>query len=193
MRETQQLNAKQMAFVAYYAATPNATDAAIAAGYSKNSASQQATRLLAHEGVQRELQARRTAVLAKLEVTEERALQELAAIAFSNLKAYTKWSKDGPVEVMDSDDIPDRLAAAIDSITEKTLKTTNKDGSREYTITTRKVKLYPKLPALQLVCEYLGMTDSMAPKLTFYLDTGIKRNRPAQDAIDVTPDPEPDS
>ena len=46
--------------------------------------------------------------------------------------------------------------------------------------------MYPKLPALQLISEYQGLTDSMAPKVTVHLITGIDRTPPA---IDVTPEP----
>ena len=86
--------------------------------------------------------------------------------------------------VMDSDDIPDELAAAVESITEKVNKSSNKDGTRIYTNINRTIKLYAKLPALQLICEYLGMTDSMAPKLTVKLVTGIVRTPPALPAAE---------
>jgi len=49
------------------------------------------------------------------------------------------------------------------------------DGSRLYTRSQRKVKLYNKLDALKILAEYLGVTESMAPKVTVYLKTGINR------------------
>ena len=143
---------------------------------------------LRDEGVKKALQARTTAALAKIEVNEERTLQELAAIAFSNIKDYLEWDKDGDLVVKDSADIPDALAAAIESIEEQTIESKNKDGSRIYIRTKRKIKLYPKLPALQLVSEYLGLTDSLAPKITVRLITGIVRDPPAI-TVEAEPDP----
>ena len=142
--------------------------------------------MLKHDGVAEALQARASTALARLEVTEERTMQELAAVAFSNIKDYLKWDKDGDLVVKDSADIPDALAAAIESIEEQVKESKNKDGSRLYIRTKRKIKLYPKLPALQLISEYQGLKDSMAPKVTVHLITGIDRTPPA---IDVTPEP----
>jgi hypothetical protein len=117
-------------------------------------------------------------------------MQELAAVGFSNIKDYLEWDKDKGLIVKDSADIPDVLAAAIESIEEQTLESTNKDGSRIYIRTKRKIKLYPKLPALQLISEYQGLTDSMAPKLTVRLITGINRTplpKPEPVAVEAEP------
>ena len=95
-----------------------------------------------------------------------------------------------------SDQIPDELAACIESVTEKVNKSENKDGTRKYVNINRTIKLYGKLPALQLICEYLGMTDSLAPKLTVKLITGITRTPPAlpaSEAVTVEAEPSDDS
>ena len=183
---TSKLTPKQELFVREYLVDRNATQAAIRAGYSEKSAHDQGSRLLKHVEVQAALRARGAEALARLEVTEERTMQELAAVAFSNIKDYLKWDKDGDLVVKDSADIPDALAAAIESVEEQVIESKNKDGSRSYIRTKRKIKLYPKLPALQLISEYQGLTDSMAPKVTVHLITGIDRTPPA---IDVTPVP----
>ncbi len=52
------------------------------------------------------------------------------------------------------------------------------DGGRLYTRSQRKVKIYNKLDALKILAEYLGVTESMAPKVTVYLKTGINRKLP---------------
>jgi phage terminase small subunit len=181
------LNPKQLAFLEAYLVKPNATQAAIKAGYSRKSARQTGARLCAHPAIKEALRSRRKSALAKLEVTEERALQELASIAFSNLDDFLEWDSEGDLVVRDKAEIPRELLAALESIEEQVMDTKNKDGSRLYTRTKRKVKLYPKLPALQTICEYLGMTDSMAPKLKVYLETGIKRSQEPE-PIDVTPE-----
>jgi len=134
------------------------------------------------------IRARGAAALARMEVSEDMVLQELAAVAFSNIEDFVEWDKDaGALVVKSSAEIPRHLAAAIESIDEQVMESTNKDGSRLYTRSKRKVKLYSKLEALKLLAEYLGLTESMAPKVTVHLVTGIKREPPA---IDVEAEPE---
>ena len=185
----QELNARQQAFVREYAKEPNAKAAAIKAGYSKATARQIGSRLLTRVDIKSAIRARTTAALARLEVTEDMVLQELAAIAFSNIEDYVEWDKDaGALVVKSSAEIPRALAAAIESVDEQVMESQNKDGTRFYTRTKRKVKLYPKLEALKLIAEYLGLTESMAPKVTVHLVTGINRD-PAPPAITVEPEP----
>ena len=173
----QTLTKKQRAFCEAYALDANGTQAAIAAGYSKTSAATTSSRLLKHPKVMSMLQARRGAALARLEVTEDMVLQELAAVAFSNIEDYVTWdAAAGALVVRPSVEIPRHLQAAIESIDEKVLESQNKDGTRLYTRTVRKVKLYSKLDALKTLAEYLGLTDSMAPKVAVYIRTGIERD-----------------
>lgn len=183
-----ELNARQSAFVEAFSLKPNATAAAIAAGYSPKSARQQGTLLRANPAVIEALRVRRREALQRLEVTEDMVLQELAAVAFSNLDDFLEWDESaGSLAVKPSADIPRHLLAALESVEDQTLTSTNKDGSREYQRHKQRVKLYPKLPALQLLAEYLGLTDSMAPKVTVYLKTGITRQAPP--AVTITPEP----
>ena len=189
-----ELTPRQERFVEEYLVDRNATAAAVRAGYSKKSASQIASHLLVDVKVQENIRARGAAALAKIEVTEERTLQEVSAVGFSNIKDFLEWDKDRGLVVKDSKDIPDVLASAIESIEDQTLTTTNKDGTRTYTRHKLKVKLYPKLPALQLISEYIGLTDSMAPKVTVHLITGIDRTplplpEPEPEAVTVEAEP----
>jgi phage terminase small subunit len=172
----QALTPKQATFLVEYRKDRNATQAAIRAGYSAHSARQTGSRLLALEAVQVALRAKRSEALASLEVTEDRLLQELAAIAFSNIRTYCRWTEDGQLEVIASEDIPGELAAAIESVEEQTFTTSNKDGSKDYTRVKRKVKLYSKMDALKLLAEYMGLSNELAPKVLVYLKTGIDRS-----------------
>jgi phage terminase small subunit len=184
------LNTRQQAFVDAFSLTANATQAAITAGYSPKSARQQGTFLRAYPPVIAALQARRTAALERLEVTEDLVLAELAAIAFSNLDDFVEWSEEaGSLVVKPSADIPRHLLAALESVTDESTTTTNKDDTRSYTRHKQRVKLYPKLPALQLLADYLGLTDTMTPKVTVYLKTGIDRTAPTPPAITIEPEP----
>ena len=190
-----QLSDKQQRFIEEYPKDSNATQAAIRAGYSNKTARQQGSRLLTRVDIKSALRARQAATLARMEVTEDLVLQELAAIAFSNIEDYVTWDAEaGELKVKASAEIPRALAAAIESIDEQVLESRNKDGSRIYIRTKRKVRLYNKLDALKTLADYLGMSDSMAPKLTIKLVTGIVRTPPAlpakeEEAITVEAEP----
>ena len=183
----QELNARQSAFVEEYGKDHNATQACIRAGYSKKTARQAGSRLLTLSSVKSAIRARGAAALARMEVTEDMVLQELAAIAFSNIEDFVTWDKDvGALVVKPSAEIPRHLQAAIAEVDEQVLKSENKDGSRTYERTKRKVKLYNKLEALKVLAEYLGVTDSMAPKVAVFIKTGIDRT-PEPATIEAEP------
>ena len=78
---------------AYLANGFNGLQAALSAGYSPNGAGQQAARLLKNVKVSAEISKRSQGVLAKLELTADRVLEELAKIAYfnaSDIKASDK-------------------------------------------------------------------------------------------------------
>jgi len=185
----QELNARQQAFVREYAKEPNAKAAAIKAGYSEKTARQIGSRLLTRVDIKSAIRARGAAALARLEVTEEMVLQELAAVAFSNIKRFTRWTSDGELVVLDSAEIPDALACAIESVEEQTLTSTNKDGTRTYERVKRRVKLYSKLDALGKLADYLGLTDTMTPRVVVHVVTGIKRELPEPKAVTIEAEP----
>ena len=78
------LTDKQKRFVDEYLVDLNATAAAKRAGYSEKSASRIAIELLNKTHVSAEIQKRQAKLRGKLEITQERVLEELAAIAFAN-------------------------------------------------------------------------------------------------------------
>lgn len=76
------LTEKQKRFVSEYLVDLNASAAAKRAGYSEKTACEQGSRLLANVKVQEEIQKRQVKLQGKLEITQERVLEELAAIGF---------------------------------------------------------------------------------------------------------------
>lgn len=79
------------------------------------------------------------------EASIERVLQELAAIAFSDLRDYGFWKNDA-FTLFDSEDIPDELAGVISAI-----KRVGKLGIE--------LKLWPKTEALKILAKYHGMDN----------------------------------
>lgn len=99
-----ELNLKQKAFVeAYLSNGQNATQAAIAAGYSAKTAYQQGSRLLSHVEVSSEIIRRTTKVVNKLEVTAERILQERARLAFYDPTKLTGIQTLEDIQNLDED------------------------------------------------------------------------------------------
>ena len=89
------LTPKQRRFVNEYLIDLNATQAAIRAGYSKKTAQQIGAENLSKPVIQAEIQKRQTKLQNKLEITQERVLQELASIAFANGADFAKVVNTG--------------------------------------------------------------------------------------------------
>lgn len=155
------LTAKQQRFVDEYLKDLNATQAAIRAGYSKNTADQQASRLLTNVKVRAYLAERQDDRSKRTEITQDMVLRELAKIGFSDIRKVVRWGEtqvrmvdgdEGEAEDMvpyhglaliDSTEVDDATAAAIAEVSQ------GRDGL--------KVKLHDKKGALVDIGRHLGM------------------------------------
>lgn len=88
INEASGLSDKQEAFCRAYILDFNATQAAITAGYAKAGAHVQGSRLLSNVKVQKFLAELQKPVLQKFEITQERIMQEVASLAFSNVMDF---------------------------------------------------------------------------------------------------------
>lgn len=143
---------KQKTFCEEYLIDLNATQAAIRAGYSVATASEQASRLLGNVNVQREIERLKAERSRRTGITADRVLQELARIGFVN-----------PMDVIDPDDATVHAnanaddMAAIASVKVKVIPGKNGDDGFE-----REVRLHDKVKALELMGKHLGMfTDKV--------------------------------
>ncbi len=107
-----ELTPKQERFVAEYLIDLNATQAAVRAGYSARTAASQGARLLKHGGVARAVQAAQQARAVRTEITQDRVLQELARIAFFDIRRL--YRADGSMK--DPCELDADTAAALASI-----------------------------------------------------------------------------
>jgi phage terminase small subunit len=158
------LTAKQKKFADEYLIDLNATQAAIRAGYSVKTANEQGARLLAKVSVQAYIQLRMKDRSRRTEITQDRVLQELAAIGFAKAvdvarvvrRQGTEPILDAEgnetgvrsyeyqtVEIVDTDQVPDDTQIAIASI--------KRD---KYGI---EVKMHDKVKALELMGKHLGI------------------------------------
>lgn len=137
------LTIKQRRFCEEYIKDSNATAAALRAGYSNRRASEIGYQLLQKTTVSAEV-ARMQSDLSEATGIEVQALvQELAKVAFSNVADILE---PGTLELKSLDQLTEAQRAAIQEISE----TTGKHG------TTRKVKLHPKLAAIDMLMKHFG-------------------------------------
>ena len=176
--------------MAEYLVDLNATQATIRAGYSKRTAQTQSSRLLSNvmvsaavsKGKAKQLEkcesnvgeavakgAART--LRKLEVTQERVLREVAALAFSSVK-----------ELVDADDklLPisqwsREAAAAVSSVEIAKRHLVAGDGVREDVV---KIRLWDKTRSLGDLMKHLGLlVDRVDVRVDVEVAKGLQRGR----------------
>lgn len=147
------LSEKQKRFVSEYLIDLNATQAAIRAGYSKNSASVQASRLLTNAKVQEELSKQQSKVAERLEITKERIVDELAKIGFANMQDYMRAGPDGD-PYLDFSGLTRDQAAALSEVTVEDFKDGRGEDARD--VRRVKFKLHDKKGALVDLAKMLG-------------------------------------
>src|SRR5687767_9248833 len=110
------LTAKRKLFVDHYLIHGNATQAAIAAGYSKASAASIGSELLAMPNVRAAIEARQAERAAQLRVTAHRAFEELSRLAFFDTADFVHQGPDGALR-FDFSKLTREQAAAIANVT----------------------------------------------------------------------------
>lgn len=140
------LTMKQKRFVEEYLVDLNATQAAIRAGYSVQTANEQGSQNLAKLSIQSAIAIKMAERSRRTGINQDRVIMELAKIAFLN-----------PTDVIDMDEATVKGeanrddTACIASVKVKIIPT--EDGN----ITEREVKTYDKIKALELLGKHLGM------------------------------------
>ena len=145
---------KQQRFCDEYLIDLNATQAAIRAGYSSNTANEQGARLLAKVSVQNYIQERKQDRIERTEITQDMVLNELANIAFSNIADYVKVVEKEAV--IDGKKIKYKTvdATLTDNLSEEQKKALSviKEGKNGL-----EIKMNDKVRALELLGKHLGM------------------------------------
>ena len=130
----------------------NPRDAAIRAGYAVASAPTQASLLLDKDHIKDYINELLGDVKARTGVTEDKVINELANIAFANLKDYEKAiARGGLANLLKT--ISHQEASAISSLVETTKTTKNGDYSHV------RIKLADKLRALEMLGRHLRMFE----------------------------------
>lgn len=138
------LSEKQALFVKEYIIDFNGTRAAIAAGYSEDSAQQIASENLSkhviQEAIQTELEKRKK----RVEVNQDFVLEQLAKIAGADIKDFIKYDGDGNITFKPYDDVDGQMISEISN-------TATAHGK------SKRVKLHDKMKALELLGKHFGM------------------------------------
>ena len=148
MIKQRKLTKQQQNFVDEYVkdSTRNATECVTRAGYDTKYPEKMATQLLDNTRIMEEINKIRQPAMEKNKVTQDKIINELALVAFNDMKEFAEW-KDRNIILKDSNELGD-MSRAVSSISE----TLNNRGDKAL-----KVKLYDKLKALELLGKYFNM------------------------------------
>jgi phage terminase small subunit len=151
------LTPKQERFVQEYLIDLNATQAAIRAGYSAKTANEQGSRLLTNVSVRSAIEAAQQKRADRTEITQDRVLQELARIAFFDLRKL--YREDGSLKAMhELDDDAAAVLAGVDVVEMAGgAKIGGDEGVSHVPMFTKKAKIPDKVAALGLAMRHLGM------------------------------------
>ena len=140
------LTAKQLQFVDEYLVDLNGTQAAIRAGYGAKSAKVTASRTLTNANVVAELQKRMAERAKNLKVSQDRVIEELARVGFSNMRDFVEWGQKG-VKLKECGDLDDDQARCVAEVSE----TITEHGGHI------RFKLHDKIAALDKLARHLGL------------------------------------
>lgn len=146
---------QQNKFVKEYIKDYCGAKAAIRAGYSKKSANEQASRMLAKVKIQDAILREEKALQNRFYATKAKVLRELSVIGFADIGDYVTVCEDGTVTINRLDTLPTSTSKAIKTLKEKT-ETLFREGGEIKKIHIE-VALHDKLSALQMLGKELGM------------------------------------
>lgn len=147
-----ELTDKQERFCQEYLKDANATQAAIRAGYSEKTARSLGQRLLTNVDIKNRLDKLREPLEEQTTVSRNRIIEEYAKIAFSNVKDIFMVDN----QLMNVCQMDDDVAAAVSSVE------TYEDFdpvTKQIVGTTKKVKLYDKIRALDSLGKIYGIFE----------------------------------
>ena len=154
---------KQAQFVEEYLVDLNATQAAIRAGYSEDTARKIGSENLSKPDIATAIQEALDARAARTRITADRVLQEYARIGFASVSDFTRITEDGDPAIDLSDMTPDQWAA-VSEVQVEDFKSGRGEDARD--VRRIKVKAHDKLGALNAMSKHLGMDAPTKHALT---------------------------
>ena len=139
----EKLTQKQLKFIREYLVDLNATQAAIRAGYSVNSAGTTGAEYLEKPEIRARVNEEMEKRAQRTEITADRVLQELARIAFNDISELTTWS-ESRTRLMDSSTLTKDQTASVAEVY------SNAAGET-------RIKMYDKIRALETLGKHLKL------------------------------------
>lgn len=169
-----ELSAKQIAFCEEYIIDFNATQAAIRAGYTANSATVHASRMLSKANIQEKIRVLQEDRSKRTAVTADMVLKELASVGFARITDFLKVTegciddpKEEPYEQDDGDDDADGLPVVTEKSCFRMVEIFETEKMPQNAIPAIasikqgqkgiELKLHDKVKALELIGRHLGM------------------------------------
>jgi phage terminase small subunit len=158
------LTNKQQIFIAEYLVDMDAKNAAIRAGYSKKSAYyigfENLNKPIIKAEIDRQIEERK----AKLSVTAESVINELALIGFANMADFIVIDEGGAIQAIPLDQLAKGKSRIIKKVKEKrvirTVKgTKDKPDGEEILDATYEFELCDKVKSLELLSRHLGLLN----------------------------------
>ena len=149
------LTDKQKRFCEEYMIDLNATQAAIRAGYSEDSAGSIGHENLKKPEIQEYVSKLQKKLSNKLEISRDRVLREYARLAFSDIRQF--YDENG--RLLSPHELADDAAAALAGIEVYEEFGFDKTGEKQHIGDTKKIKTYNKLQALQDLGKHLGVFE----------------------------------
>lgn len=184
-------NDRELVFIDEFLKDFNGTQAMIRAGFAGKlrSAAAIASRMLNEPHVLLELARRRDRQMDKVELSRDRVLEEIRRIAFSNMGRVASWDET-TVSLIPKGELADEDLSALMEIQgheEETVREVKQRKSRgtpkdeepdkeEFLISRRKhakVRLHPKLPALQELLERIEPSDAEKRRMGGSTGSGV--------------------
>lgn len=157
------LNERQRRFCEEYAVSLKAQDAARKAGYAHKSCHVHATHLLKQPKIQAKIKELLDQRSMRTQITQDRVLEELARLGFSNMLDYIRVSDDGTARVDLRALDRDKAAAVTEVQTEEVWEGTGEEATKVRKI---KFKLADKARPLEMIMRHLGMDAPRKVELT---------------------------
>lgn len=159
------LTPKQKRFCEEYTVDFNGTQAAIRAGYSKKTANVISAENLAKPNIQNYIAELTKKQEEKTEITKDRLIQELAKLAFFDIRKI--YTVDGGLKnIHDFGDDEAAAVAGIESFDEK------EPDSGMVLGTTQKVKFLNRINAIERISKMLGYESAIKQELSGSVDFG---------------------
>ncbi|MDX9816887.1 MAG: terminase small subunit [Smithellaceae bacterium] len=152
-----QITDRMKKFVDEYLIDFNATQAAIRAGYSPDTANEQGSQLLARPDIRELVAEGQKEIMERTQTFQDDAVDELKVVGFSNLADFLTVKDGGIVEQKPFNELTKEQTKCIKKIKQTVRSSHSADGTILHQTAVIEIELHDKLKALELLGRHLGM------------------------------------